>query len=81
MPLPVAREIHRRLVRERQRGHAVDLLAVGKTPVILPPRRFLRKKESEASITMKLKRGTFPAAFFLACIAALDLAGVTLEDI
>jgi Domain of unknown function (DUF6471) len=38
-------------------------------------------RESEASITMKLKRGTFPATFFLACIAALELAGVALEDI
>ena len=28
-------------------------------------------KETEASITMKLKRGTFPATFFLACLAAL----------
>jgi Domain of unknown function (DUF6471) len=38
-------------------------------------------RESEASITMKLKRGTFPATFFLACIAALDLAGVAIDDI
>ena len=28
-------------------------------------------KETEASITNKLARGTFPATFFLACIAAL----------
>jgi Domain of unknown function (DUF6471) len=28
-------------------------------------------KETEAGITMKLKRGTFSAAFFLACVAAL----------
>lgn len=38
-------------------------------------------RESEASITMKLKRGTFPATFFLACLAALELEGLTLEDI
>jgi hypothetical protein len=38
-------------------------------------------KESEASITMKLKRGTFAATFFLACLAALELEGVALEDI
>lgn len=38
-------------------------------------------KETEASITMKLKRGTFPATFFLACLAALELDGVALEEI
>ena len=38
-------------------------------------------KESEAGITMKLKRGTFTAIFFLACIAALELEQVVLEEI
>jgi len=38
-------------------------------------------KETEGSITMKLKRGTFPATFFLACLAALELDGVALEEI
>ena len=38
-------------------------------------------KETEAGITMKLKRGTFPAIFFLACIAALELEQVVLEEI
>lgn len=38
-------------------------------------------KETEASITNKLKRGSFPATFFLACLAALDLKGVTLDEI
>ncbi len=38
-------------------------------------------KETEASITNKLKRGTFPATFLLAVVAALDLEGVRLEDI
>jgi len=38
-------------------------------------------KETEASITMKLKRGTFSATFLLACIAALELEGVLLVDI
>lgn len=38
-------------------------------------------KESRASIANKLKRGTFPATFFLACIAALELDGVALEEI
>jgi hypothetical protein len=38
-------------------------------------------KETEASIANKLKRGTFPATFFLACLAALELDGVALEEI
>jgi len=37
--------------------------------------------ETEASITNKLKRGSFPATFFLACLAALELDGVALEEI
>ena len=39
------------------------------------------KDETEASITMKLKRGSFAATFFLACLAALELDGVALEEI
>lgn len=39
------------------------------------------KKETEASITNKLKRGTFAATFFLACLAALELDGVALDEI
>lgn len=38
-------------------------------------------KETEASITNKLKRGTFPATFFLAVLAALELDGVALDEI
>ena len=38
-------------------------------------------RETEAGITMKLKRGTFAATFFLACLAAMELEGVTLEEI
>ncbi len=38
-------------------------------------------KETEFSITNKLARLTFPATFFLACLAALDLDGVALEEI
>ncbi|WP_246785345.1 DUF6471 domain-containing protein [Bradyrhizobium sp. cir1] len=38
-------------------------------------------KETEASVTNKLARGTFPATFFLVCIAALELDGVALEEI
>jgi hypothetical protein len=39
------------------------------------------KSETEASITNKLKRGTFSATFFLACIAAMELDGIALEEI
>jgi hypothetical protein len=39
------------------------------------------KDETEASITAKLKRGTFSATFMLASLAALELNGLNLEDI
>lgn len=39
------------------------------------------KRETEASITNKLARGTFSATFLLACLAALELDGVALEEI
>jgi hypothetical protein len=38
-------------------------------------------KETEAGITMKLKRGTFAATFFLACLAAMELEGIVLEEL
>lgn len=38
-------------------------------------------EETEASITSKLSRGTFAATFLLACIAALELEGIRLEDL
>jgi len=37
--------------------------------------------ETKASVTNKLSRGTFPASFFLAALAALELPGVSLEDV
>jgi hypothetical protein len=37
--------------------------------------------EKEASVTNKLKRGSFPATWFLAVLAALELDGVALEEI
>lgn len=37
--------------------------------------------ETKASIANKLARATLPAAFFLACLAAMGLEGVKLEDI
>jgi hypothetical protein len=39
------------------------------------------KEETEASVTNKLARGTFPATWFLAVLAALELDGVALEEI
>jgi Domain of unknown function (DUF6471) len=38
-------------------------------------------KETEASISSKLARGTFAATFFLACLAALEMEGIRLEDL
>jgi len=37
--------------------------------------------ETKASISNKLARATVPASFFLACLAALELDGVRLEDL
>ena len=37
--------------------------------------------ETEAGIASKLARGTFAVTFFLACLAALELEGVRLEDL
>jgi len=38
-------------------------------------------QETETSITGKLARGTFAASFFLACLAALEMEGIRLEDL
>jgi uncharacterized protein DUF6471 len=37
--------------------------------------------ETRNSITAKLRRGTFPATFFLAVIAALELEAIALADL
>lgn len=37
--------------------------------------------ETQHSVKAKLQRGTFPATFFLAALAALELGNVSLEDI
>jgi hypothetical protein len=37
--------------------------------------------ETEASTTNKLKRGTFSATFFRACLAAMELEEVILKGI
>jgi hypothetical protein len=39
------------------------------------------KEESEAGVTMKLKRGTFNATWFLAALVAIGAETVKLEDI
>ena len=39
------------------------------------------KGETEASVKNKLSRGTFAASFFMAALAALELPGVSLEDV
>ena len=38
-------------------------------------------EETKASIANKLARATVPAAFFLACLASLELDGVRLVDL
>jgi Domain of unknown function (DUF6471) len=38
-------------------------------------------KETKDSIKAKLLRGTFAATFLIACLAALELDGVRLEDL
>ncbi len=38
-------------------------------------------KETEASIANKLARGTFAATFLLAVLAALELKGLSLENL
>jgi hypothetical protein len=37
--------------------------------------------ETENSIKSKLKRGTFAATFLIACLAAMELDGLNLEDL
>lgn len=38
-------------------------------------------KETKASVTNKLARGTFPATFLLGALAALELDGIRLDDL
>lgn len=38
-------------------------------------------RETKASVTNKLARGTFPATFLLGALAALELEGLKLEEI
>jgi hypothetical protein len=43
--------------------------------------RTVQRRGIMAQTPMKLKRGTFTAIFFLACIAALELEGMALDEI
>jgi hypothetical protein len=63
-------------VAVRRHGWTVRLQ---KNPALWRKRHGL--KETEAGITVKLKRATFTTIFFLACIAALELEQVVLEEI
>ena len=38
-------------------------------------------QETETSITGKLARSTFAASFFLACLAVLEIEGISLADL
>jgi len=38
-------------------------------------------RETKASVTNKLARGTFPATFMLGVLAALELEGIRLDDL
>ncbi len=38
-------------------------------------------RETKASVTNKLARGTFPATFLLGALAALEMDGLRLEDV
>ena len=38
-------------------------------------------EETEDAISGKLARGTFAVTFFLACLAVLELEGISLEDL
>ena len=80
-------------VNKKKRHHASPVTFFGirmvqrralKRALTLIWRRGLKKHgftETEASITNKLRRGTFSATFFLACLAAMELEGVALEEI
>jgi Domain of unknown function (DUF6471) len=70
--------------RAPARYYGANATSVG--PTASPNERELRLKkhglkETEAGITMKLQRGTFAATFFLACLAAMELEGVGLDEI
>jgi hypothetical protein len=67
-------DLERKLVR-----HRANLANIDATIRLFAPGHGL--DETEASVTNKLSRGTFPATFFLATLAAIGCAAVSLEDI
>jgi hypothetical protein len=80
MALPISGEVHRLAAPHCQRRYAAHLIAVRDATVSQTAEKH-GLNETEAGITMKLKRGTFAATFFLACLAAMELEGVVLEEI
>jgi len=62
-------------------NHKLRECEVTYTELAKPVNKHGFKEETEASVTNKLKRGTFPATWFLAVLAALELDGVALEEI
>lgn len=64
--------------RSRPGGY---LPAMTTLAVLWRKRQTAETRETEAGITMKLKRGTFAATFFLACLVTMELEGVVLEEI
>lgn len=79
VPLPVAGEIDALVALHCQGRYAAHLIAIRDAAVIF--RHDDLPNESADSIKAKLKRGTFAATFFLACLAAMELEGVALEEI
>ena len=51
------------------------------TDLVAKMKRHGFKEETEAGVTMKLKRGTFNATWFLAALVAIGAETVKLEDI
>lgn len=68
---------------ERTRSYLKQRLRDGDVTYVELARRLkkLGFVETEASISNKLKRGTFSATFFLATLAALTCKTIRLEDI
>ena len=70
------------LAERASRFLKVELKRAGVTYEELAERlKKLGLEETRDSVAAKLKRGTFAATFLLACLAALELDGVRLEDI
>jgi len=73
LPWSVFRTTGRRIIRKHA-GHRREVPDVS----VHDPKQ---RDDGAAIITNKLKRGTFSATFFLACLAAMELEGVALDEI